>query len=160
MFEQVKALVFDVFGTVVDWREGIAREAGPFLAGLGRSDIDAHAFADAWRARYQPAMEEIRSGRRGFTRLDLLHRENLEQVLQAEPELSKDKVLKKAVKDVAKDLGNTPTVCSKYYIHPQVVELFESDKLIDYLRRHDADPADKDQLTPTEHLVLDMLVEV
>ncbi|WP_043359287.1 haloacid dehalogenase type II [Belnapia sp. F-4-1] len=83
MFEHVKALVFDVFGTVVDWREGIAREAGPFLARLGRQDIDAHGFADAWRARYQPAMEEIRSGRRGFTRLDVLHRENLEQVLRA-----------------------------------------------------------------------------
>ena len=83
MFEHVKALVFDVFGTVVDWREGIAREAGPFLAQHGRGEIDAHAFADAWRARYQPAMEEIRSGRRGFTRLDLLHRENLEQVLRA-----------------------------------------------------------------------------
>ena len=83
MFEHVKALVFDVFGTVVDWREGIAREAGPFLARLGRQDLDAHGFADAWRARYQPAMEEIRSGRRGFTRLDVLHRENLEQVLRA-----------------------------------------------------------------------------
>ena len=74
MFEQVKALVFDVFGTVVDWREGIAREAGPFLAQLGRGDIDAHGFADAWRARYQPAMEECRTGRRPFTRLDVLHR--------------------------------------------------------------------------------------
>lgn len=85
----------------------------------------------------------------------------LEQVLQAEPDLPKEKVLKKAVKDVAKDLGNTPTVCSKYYIHPQVVELFQSDKLIDYLRRHDADPADThDQLNPTEHLVLEMLAEV
>ncbi|GAB2942004.1 DNA topoisomerase IB [Hymenobacter coalescens] len=84
----------------------------------------------------------------------------LEQVLHEEPELPKEKVLKKAVKDVAKDLGNTPTVCSKYYIHPQVVELFHSDKLIDYLRRHDADPTENDQLTPTEHLVLDMLAEV
>lgn len=84
----------------------------------------------------------------------------LEQVLHDEPDLPKEKVLKKAVKDVAKDLGNTPTVCSKYYIHPQVVELFQSDKLIDYLRRHDADPADQDQLSPTEHLVLEMLSRV
>ncbi|OON67548.1 DNA topoisomerase IB [Hymenobacter sp. CRA2] len=84
----------------------------------------------------------------------------LEQVLHEEPELPKDKVLKKAVKDVAKDLGNTPTVCSKYYIHPQVVELFQSDKLINYLRRHDADPAEDDLLTPNEHLVLEMLQEV
>jgi len=86
--------------------------------------------------------------------------ECLEAVLAQEPELPKEKVLKKAVKDVAAGLGNTPTVCSKYYIHPQVVELFNSDKLIDYLRKHDADPTEKDVLTPTEHMVLDMLAEV
>jgi 2-haloacid dehalogenase len=78
----VKALVFDVFGTVVDWREGIAREAAAFLARHGRAEADPRAFADAWRARYQPAMEEVRSGRRPFTRLDVLHRENLELVLR------------------------------------------------------------------------------
>lgn len=80
--EQVKALVFDVFGTVVDWREGIARDAAPFLARHGATGIDPRAFADAWRRRYQPAMEECRSGRRPFTRLDVLHRENLELVLR------------------------------------------------------------------------------
>ena len=78
----VKALVFDVFGTLVDWRSGIAREAAPFLARIGRGDVDPHAFADAWRALYMPAMEEVRSGRRPFTRLDVLHRENLEAVLR------------------------------------------------------------------------------
>lgn len=76
-----RALLFDVFGTVVDWRNGIAREAAPILAALGRADIDPYAFADAWRAGYQPAMEEVRSGRRPFTRLDVLHRENLEALL-------------------------------------------------------------------------------
>ncbi|MFC7474245.1 haloacid dehalogenase type II [Dankookia sp. GCM10030260] len=81
-FDTVKALVFDVFGTVVDWREGIARDAAPVLAQLGRRDIDPRAFADAWRKRYQPAMEECRSGRRAWTRLDVLHRENLDGVLQ------------------------------------------------------------------------------
>lgn len=80
--EQVKALVFDVFGTVVDWREGIARDAAPFLARHGATGIDPRAFADAWRRRYQPAMEECRAGRRPFTRLDVLHRENLELVLR------------------------------------------------------------------------------
>ena len=79
---EVKALVFDVFGTVVDWRNGIARDARTFLARHGRSDIDPHRFADAWRKRYQPAMEEVRSGRRPFTRLDVLHRENLDGVLK------------------------------------------------------------------------------
>ncbi len=77
----IKAFVFDVFGTVVDWRSGVAREAGPFLQRHGRGDIDAGAFADAWRARYSPAMEEVRSGRRPFVRLDVLHRENLEALL-------------------------------------------------------------------------------
>jgi 2-haloacid dehalogenase len=77
----VKALVFDVFGTVVDWRSGIARDAKTFLAKHGRTDVDPHAFADAWRRRYQPAMEEVRSGRRPFTRLDVLHRENLDALL-------------------------------------------------------------------------------
>ena len=77
----VKALVFDTFGTVVDWRNGIARDAKVFLARHGRGDIEAHAFADAWRKRYQPAMEAVRSGRRPFTRLDVLHRENLDALL-------------------------------------------------------------------------------
>ena len=77
----VKALVFDVFGTVVDWRSGVAREAAPFLARHGKGDAGPGAFADAWRQRYQPAMEEVRSGKRPFTRLDVLHRENLEALL-------------------------------------------------------------------------------
>ncbi len=79
-FADVQALVFDVFGTVVDWRSGVARESAPFLAGYAPS-ADPAAFADAWRRLYSPAMEEIRSGRRPFVRLDLLHRENLEAVL-------------------------------------------------------------------------------
>src|SRR5438270_14096040 len=77
----VRALLFDVFGTVVDWRSGIAREAAPFMS-RHRIGGDPHAFADAWRGRYQPAMEEVRSGRRPFTRLDVLHRESLEATLR------------------------------------------------------------------------------
>lgn len=79
-FENVQALLFDVFGTVVDWRTGIAREASEFLTRYA-PEIAPLAFADAWRRRYSPAMEEVRSGRRPFTRLDVLHRENLEAVL-------------------------------------------------------------------------------
>jgi 2-haloacid dehalogenase len=77
----LKALVFDVFGTVVDWREGVARDLAAFLKKHGAAGVDPHALADAWRRRYQPAMEECRSGRRPFTRLDVLHRENLDAVL-------------------------------------------------------------------------------
>jgi len=76
------ALVFDVFGTLVDWRGSIAREARSLLAPRGVS-IDWHAFADAWRAQYQPAMEEVRSGQIPFSKLDVLHRRNLEVVLKA-----------------------------------------------------------------------------
>ena len=77
----VAALLFDVFGTVVDWRSGVAREAAPFLRRHGIA-MDPAGFADAWRRRYQPAMEAVRSGERPFTRLDILHRENLEAVLR------------------------------------------------------------------------------
>ncbi|HEY1382172.1 MAG TPA: haloacid dehalogenase type II [Dongiaceae bacterium] len=81
MLDRVRALVFDVFGTVVDWRSGVAREAKPFLARHGGARTDPFAFADAWRRRYDPAMDEVRSGRRPFVRLDVLHRENLVSVL-------------------------------------------------------------------------------
>jgi 2-haloacid dehalogenase len=78
----IKALLFDVFGTVVDWRNGVARAAQPFLERHARH-VDAFEFADAWRREYSPAMEEVRSGRRAYVRLDVLHQENLEKALQA-----------------------------------------------------------------------------
>lgn len=77
-----RALCFDVFGTVVDWRTGVARDLAAFFARRGFRRVDPHAVADAWRARYQPAMEACRSGQRPFTRLDVLHRENLDAVLR------------------------------------------------------------------------------
>jgi len=76
----IKVLLFDVFGTLVDWRTGIAREARSILSPLGVS-ADWLALADAWRDQYQPAMEEVRSGRLPFSRLDVLHRRNLDVVL-------------------------------------------------------------------------------
>ncbi|APA90044.1 haloacid dehalogenase type II (plasmid) [Paraburkholderia sprentiae WSM5005] len=76
----IKAFVFDVFGTVVDWRSGVAREAQPFL-NRHAPDLDVSEFVDAWRREYSPAMEEVRSGRRPYVRLDVLHRENLVKVL-------------------------------------------------------------------------------
>ncbi len=75
-----KALFFDVFGTLVDWRTSIAREAEIALRPLGHS-LDWLAFADAWRDEYQPAMEAVRSGRMAFCKLDLLHRANLDRIL-------------------------------------------------------------------------------
>jgi 2-haloacid dehalogenase len=76
----VKALFFDVFGTLVDWRAGIAREAEAILKPLGQS-LDWLAFADAWRGEYQPAMEQVRGGHLPFCKLDVLHRHNLERIL-------------------------------------------------------------------------------
>jgi len=76
---KVKALLFDVFGTVVDWRTGIAREVES-VAKKNDISLDPFDFADAWRAEYQPAMEEIRKGRRSFTILDILHMENLKKI--------------------------------------------------------------------------------
>jgi 2-haloacid dehalogenase len=76
----VKALFFDVFGTLVDWRTSIAREAKALLQPRGHA-LDWPAFADAWRGEYQGAMEEVRAGRIGFCKLDVLHRRNLDRIL-------------------------------------------------------------------------------
>jgi 2-haloacid dehalogenase len=77
---QIDALFFDVFGTLVDWRASVAREAAAALKPAGHS-LDWEAFADAWRGEYQPAMEEVRTGKIPFSKLDVLHRRNLERVL-------------------------------------------------------------------------------
>jgi 2-haloacid dehalogenase len=79
-----KALAFDVFGTVVDWRSSIARESAAFLAQIGRNDIDPATFADAWRFRYIGVMAAYGASGRGFVTLDVLHREMLEEALRAE----------------------------------------------------------------------------
>jgi len=76
----VRALFFDVFGTLVDWRTSIAREAKAVLGPLGHN-LDWAVFADAWRGQYQPTMEEVRAGRQPFAKLDVLHRRNLERIL-------------------------------------------------------------------------------
>lgn len=73
-------MIFDVFGTVVDWRTGVASYSRAFLEQRG-FEIDWFAFADAWRGQYQPSMERIRSGGRGYVPLDLLHRENLDTII-------------------------------------------------------------------------------
>ena len=76
-----EALIFDVFGTLVDWRNSIARQAEARFAVKGIDGVDAHAFADFWRGRYQPAMARIRDGDRGYVALDDLHAENLVETL-------------------------------------------------------------------------------
>jgi 2-haloacid dehalogenase len=81
MTADVKALTFDVFGTVVDWRGSIIK-MGPAFGAAHGFELDWDAFAVAWRAEYQPAMERVRSGEIGFVKLDFLHRMNLEKVLK------------------------------------------------------------------------------
>jgi 2-haloacid dehalogenase len=76
----LQALFFDVFGTLVDWRTSVAREARNLLEPFGHK-LDWDAFADAWRDEYQPGMEEVRAGRIPFSKLDVLHRRNLERFL-------------------------------------------------------------------------------
>ena len=92
----VKALVYDVFGTCVDWRTGVARDAERILKPLGYT-IDWLAFADAWRALYQPSMEEVRSGRQPFVKLDVLHRRMLDQI---RPKFGLEKLDKKVADDL------------------------------------------------------------
>jgi 2-haloacid dehalogenase len=71
-----QALIFDVFGTLVDWRGGVARAVAEALP-----QAEPEGFADAWRGRYQPAMEAVRAGRRPYVALDVLHREMLDATL-------------------------------------------------------------------------------
>jgi 2-haloacid dehalogenase len=77
---EVRALLFDVFGTVVDWRNSVARELAAAARAKGVT-LDAYAMADAWRALYDPQMAPIREGKRPWTRLDTLHRESLVELL-------------------------------------------------------------------------------
>lgn len=72
-----KVLAFDVFGTLVDWHGSIWREAEALIPG-----VDGNRFASAWRAGYKPAMDEVRSGQRGWTKIDDLHRIILDRVLK------------------------------------------------------------------------------
>jgi 2-haloacid dehalogenase len=77
----VRALTFDVFGTCVDWRSGVAAEARRLGAENG-VDGDWELFADAWRALYGPSMDRVRRGELPWTNFDRLHRSSLDQVLR------------------------------------------------------------------------------
>ena len=77
----VDALVFDVFGTVVDWRSGVIRD-GERLGEAKGLDVDWAAFADAWREEYQPSLARVRRGEIAWRNLDSLHRDSLEGLLE------------------------------------------------------------------------------
>jgi 2-haloacid dehalogenase len=80
-FASVKALVFDVFGTVVDWRNSVARDVDALARRKGL-EIQAAEFADAWRAAYRPSMDRVRRGELPWTKLDDLHRMALKTLLR------------------------------------------------------------------------------
>src|SRR5437867_10464371 len=77
----VKALVFDTFGTVVDWRGSITQEGEAWGKARGLQ-IDWARFADRWRAGYAPSMDKVRKGQLPWTKLDDLHRALLEDLLK------------------------------------------------------------------------------
>ena len=81
LINEVKALVFDVFGTVVDWRMSIAREGKQLAKRKGVTDVDWLEFADAWRSGYGPSMNKVRQGELPWTRIDDLHRMILDELL-------------------------------------------------------------------------------
>jgi 2-haloacid dehalogenase len=77
----VKAMVFDTFGTVVDWRGSIVAEGESYWKPQKGMDVDWPAFADAWRGKYGPSMNRVRTGELPWTKLDDLHRMALDQNL-------------------------------------------------------------------------------
>ena len=81
MIHGLKALVFDVFGTVVDWRSSVIRE-GEELGRKKEIDVDWAAFADAWRSRYAPSMNRVRRKEIRWTHLDFLQRASLEELVR------------------------------------------------------------------------------
>jgi 2-haloacid dehalogenase len=78
---EIRACLFDVFGTVVDWRTSVSRDLAGFATQKGISGVDWLEFAVEWRKLYQPSTEEVRSGKRAFTILDVLHRESLDKLI-------------------------------------------------------------------------------
>jgi 2-haloacid dehalogenase len=77
----IRACLFDVFGTVVDWRTSVSRDLAAFAQKKSLRGVDWLEFAVEWRKLYQPSMDEVRSGRRAFTLLDTLHRESLDKLV-------------------------------------------------------------------------------
>lgn len=77
----VEALVFDVFGTVVDWRSGVIRAGNALSDGRDELTVDWPAFADAWREQYGPSLDRVRRGEIPWRNIDALHRESLDQLL-------------------------------------------------------------------------------
>jgi 2-haloacid dehalogenase len=79
---EIRACLFDVFGTVVDWRTSVSRDLADFARQRDLPPLDWLEFTVEWRKLYQPSMDEVRCGRRAWTILDVLHRESLVALLE------------------------------------------------------------------------------
>lgn len=78
---RVRALLFDTFGTVADWRGSIRRMGERLAARKGIDHVDWEAFARAWRAGYRPGLQRVIEGGRGWTPIDVIHRERLDEII-------------------------------------------------------------------------------
>ena len=115
-FTAVKALVFDTFGTVVDWRTSVSHEVEQLARKKGLR-VDAEKFADAWRAGYGPSMNRVRTGELPWTKLDVLHRMILDKILVdfEMKGLSEDEAI--ALMSIAVDFGVTQVVDGNWGVH-------------------------------------------
>ena len=77
----IKAVLFDTFGTIVDWRSSIAREGAAVAVQKGLAEFDSDGFARAWRAGYRPGMTRVTAGERSWVSIDVIHRERLDEIL-------------------------------------------------------------------------------
>ena len=77
----IKAVLFDTFGTIVDWRSSIAREGAAIALQQGLTEFDSDGFARAWRAGYRPGMARVTGGERSWVSIDVIHRERLDEIL-------------------------------------------------------------------------------
>ena len=77
----IKAVLFDTFGTIVDWRSSIAKESKELARSKGVNDFDGDAFARAWRAGYAPGMARVTAGKEAFVSIDFIHRQRLDEIL-------------------------------------------------------------------------------
>ena len=77
----IKAVLFDTFGTIVDWRSSIAREIAVVANAHDISNFDDDRFARTWRAGYRPGMAKVTAGTRPWVSIDVIHRERLDEIL-------------------------------------------------------------------------------
>jgi 2-haloacid dehalogenase len=79
--EDITAILFDTYGTVVDWRSSVIAEGRALAREKGIEGVDWEAFTDAWKATYRPYMDQVLNGERPWTNNDALHRQRLDEII-------------------------------------------------------------------------------